>query len=154
MMPTELKTLASSDVPSLLTIAHKFGDWLITLLQLYIIINSAFIGWMLTGNLNWNSHQKATVTIVYGSAMTINFVWMLLLRKWLRKMLEGIQEALKAVKLDFSEDNIISVIKDVHNRWWYMLFAFHLISDLVLIVCIWCLTGNECRWCFIGNWRL
>ena len=72
-MPNRTSNLTNSDIPTLLAIGYKFGDWIISLLQLYILINSALIGWIITREPSWSIPQKIIVSIVYVTAMSTNF---------------------------------------------------------------------------------
>ncbi len=73
-MSIKNRSLLSSDVPSLLTIAFKFGDWLNILLQFWIVINVAIIGWLLTTKPSLTDGQKLIVTIIYLLIMLTNLV--------------------------------------------------------------------------------
>ncbi len=63
-MSTEPKTLADTNYPSLSAIAFKFVDWLITLLQFYIVISIAMVGWIFTTKPVWNDSQKGIIIAI------------------------------------------------------------------------------------------
>jgi hypothetical protein len=135
--------LSDSDLPSLLTIAFKFGDWLHTLLQFWIIINSAIVGWILTTKPFWYAAPKIIVTVLYLLIISTNLVWILHLYSWLKKILSEIEETAKGVNFQFPDQNVRPILRSVSNVWWWrMLFAAHTLSDLFVIYCILYLTNN------------
>lgn len=130
--------LADSDVPSLLAIAYKFGDWIITLLQLYIIINVAFIGWILTYKPVWDISQKIPLSVVYLTAMFTNLLWMWKLKCWLTDIIKQIQVIANNKKFP-NLTKVESIIVKVQNPYlWILLFVFHFLSDLAVIWTIFC----------------
>jgi hypothetical protein len=138
------RSLLSSDVPSLLTIAFKFGDWLNILLQFWIVINVAIIGWLLTTKPLLSNGQKLIVTVVYLLIMLTNLVWILHIFGWLKKILSEINAAILDVKFDSKESNIQPIIKSASkNTWWVVLFIAHGASDFFVGFCIWYLTNNQ-----------
>lgn len=140
-MPVQKGNMASSDIPSLLVIVFKFGDWLMILLQVFIVINTAIVGWILTTKPFWERPQKAVVIAIYSSAMSINFVWMCRLHRWLKLILKRVQAATEGTSL---ESNSRLIISQVFKRpWWYMLFGLHIFSDVIVVLSILFLTNNQ-----------
>ncbi len=143
-MSIKNRSLLSSDVPSLLTIAFKFGDWLNILLQFWIVINVAIIGWLLTTKPSLTDGQKLIVTIIYLLIMLTNLVWILHIFGWLKKILSEINTAILDVNFYSSKLNIQSIIRSASkNRWWVVLFIAHGVSDFFVGFCIWYLTNNQ-----------
>jgi len=135
--------LADPDLPSLLTIAFKFGDWLNTLLQFWIIINSAIVGWVLTTKPFWDATPKIIVTVLYLLLISTNLVWILYIYSWLKKLLCEIKVTAEKVNFWCYDQNVKPILDSVSNGWWwYMLFATLILSDLFVIYCILYLTNN------------
>jgi hypothetical protein len=139
--PIKKIDLASSDVPSLLVIVFKFGDWLMILLQVFIIINTAIVGWILTTKPYWTARQKATVIVIYSSAMFINLVWMARLHEWLKMLLNNVQSVVRGTNLESKSEFIIKRV--FQKPWWYMLFGLHIVSHAAVILCILFWTNNQ-----------
>lgn len=135
--------LADPDLPSLLTIAFKFGDWLNTLLHFWIIINSAIVGWVLTTKPFWEPTQRIIVTVLYLLLISTNLVWILHIYSWLKKLLREIEVTAKKVNFCCYDQNVKPILDSVSNGWWWsMLFATLILLDLFVIYCILCLTNN------------
>lgn len=135
--------LAASDLPSLLTIAFKFGDWLHTLLQFWIIINSVIVGWVLTTKPHWEAAPKIIVTALYVLIISTNLVWIRHLYSWLKKILSEIKVTAEGVNFRFPDQSMRPILKSASNVWWWrMLFAAHILSDLFVVYCILRLTNN------------
>jgi hypothetical protein len=142
-MFTSRISLASSDVPSLLTVSFKFGDWLIVLLQLFLTINVAIVGWILTTKPDWNIMGKVAATVVYLSIIVTNAVWIWHLRSWQMKIVKEISEAVQSINFNSLEENVQPIIRTVsRKKWWNIIFTAHIVSDLFVIYCILFLTSN------------
>lgn len=137
-------SLLSSDAPSLLGIIYKLSDWLISLLQLYFVINIAIVGWILTTKPVWEISQKIIFAFIYLLAVLINLLWFYRLYGWLMNVVNEFSNTVEKIEFASFEENIKPIIDGVSKaNWWWMLFIFHVCSDIAVVGCIVALTSNK-----------
>lgn len=142
MTSEPVKTLTDTNYPSLSAMAYKFVDWLITLLQFYIVISIAMVGWIFTTKPAWSDFQKGIIIAIYVGAVSTNFVWIFRLQGWLKNVLTEIKEVANG-QLS-SPSPVIQIItqRASSNLWWWPLLAVHVGGAVFVVYCIWCLTSN------------
>jgi hypothetical protein len=98
-----------SQVPQILPLVFKFGDYLHQLWNYYMVVNGLIVGWMLSTKEPWALGQKFVVAALYLAFIIINVSAMHRMYYWLNMSIEDLKS--NAGRLDENTPKIKAAIK-------------------------------------------
>jgi len=139
--PEEMKKISDSNLPHLFNLAFKVADWLHTLWNYYFVIVTAIIGWILTKSPGWNQRQANVFCVVFGLASAVNWILILYNFGLLKRVLKAVEKEFEAGTF-FRFRELDCYLRSISRRvWWrHILYAFHVVLDLFVIISIQSLT--------------
>ena len=135
--PEGPKKISDTNLPHLLNLAFKLGDWLHTLWNYYFVIVIAIVGWILTKAPVWNPWQKGVFCAVFALASAVNWILIGYNFRLLKKVLRAAEKEFEAGPFfETAELNDHLGSFSTRVRWIPFLYFFHAALDLFVLILI------------------